>query len=210
MAGNRSILGWFDDVQVPLSALIRIFLGGYFLYTGAVKALDPTVFLKGIHTYGILPTNPPILLNGTAVILPWLEIVCGLCLILGLWIRGAALNLAVMLMVFTPAILMRGLEIQAAKNISSFFDVKFDCGCGTGVEITWIKLCKNTGLFLLAGLALLSRSRRFTIDLLLDRVRAASKYCRRCGHPLAGAAGAICESCRDAAGMPAGTPDTAS
>jgi uncharacterized membrane protein YphA (DoxX/SURF4 family) len=201
---------WFDDFQVPLSTIVRVFLGGYFLYTGVVKALDPFTFLLGIRTYGVMPEQPPIFLNSTAVILPWLEIICGLALVLGVWIRGAALNIAVMLLVFTPAILMRGLEIQAEKAIS-FFDVKFDCGCGTGVEITWIKLCKNTGLFLLAVLALLSRSRRFTLDRLLDRVRSAAKYCRRCGFPLAGTTGTVCESCREAAQLPARTtPDAAS
>jgi len=210
MADNKSILRWFDTVEVPLSTIIRVFLGGYFLYAGIVKALDPPTLLLGIRTYGVMPENPAILLNTTAVILPWLEIICGLALLLGLWIRGAALNIVVMLLVFTPAILVRGLEIQAEKAIS-FFDVKFDCGCGTGVEITWIKLCKNTGLFLLAALALLSQSRRFTLDLLLDRVRTAAKYCRRCGLPLAGTTGVVCESCREAPQVPVGTtPDAAS
>jgi len=209
MARSKSILRWFDDFQVPLSTIVRVFLGGYFLYTGVVKALDPFTFLLGIRTYGVLPEQPAILLNATAVILPWLEMICGLALILGLWIRGAALNIALMLLVFTPAILMRGLEIQAEKAIS-FFDVKFDCGCGTGVEITWIKLCKNTGLFLLAILALLSRSRRFTLDLLLDRVRMAAKYCRQCGQPLVGKTGAVCESCREPTQVSVGTPDAAS
>ncbi|MGD2110792.1 MAG: DoxX family protein [Phycisphaerae bacterium] len=209
MGERRSILGRIDNVQIPLSALIRIFLGGYFLYTGVVKAIDPPVFLKGIHTYGFMPTEPPILINATAVILPWLEIICGSALLLGLWIRGAALSIGVMLLVFTPAILVRGLQIMAADGIS-FLDVKFDCGCGTGVEITWIKICKNTGLLLLAVLALLSHSRRFTVDRFLDRVRSAAKFCRSCGHPLHGAPGLVCPSCRDASRVPSGTPDAAS
>ena len=209
MRNDRSILSWVD-APIPFSLLVRLFLGGYFVYTGIVKALDPVAFLKGIDLYDMLPVEPAILLNATAVVLPWLEIVCGVALILGLWIRGAALNIAIMLLVFTPAILIRGLEIRVAEQIS-FFAVKFDCGCGTGVEIIWIKLCKNTGLFLLALLAMLSRSRRFALDGWTERRQPAAAYCRRCGQPLTDpSGGTTCESCHDRAHLPAGAPDAAS
>jgi uncharacterized membrane protein YphA (DoxX/SURF4 family) len=142
--------------------LVRLFLGGYFIHGGVVKALDPAVFLKVVRLYDMLPETPAVLLNGTAIVLPWVEIVCGVALVVGLFIRGAGVLIAAMLCVFTPAIFLRALAVTAEEGIS-FFQVEFDCGCGTGNEIIWLKLCKNTGLLLLAIFAIVSRSRRFCL-----------------------------------------------
>ena len=153
---GQSLLERWDSLAIPLPVLIRWALAGYFLYSGYAKIGDPVVFLKSILQYDALPEEPAIFLNASAVILPWLEVVCGLALLLGVMTRGAAINLALMLAVFTPAILRRSLEISQEQGIS-FFDVEFDCGCGSGAQIIWIKLCKNAGLFLGVIVTILSR-----------------------------------------------------
>lgn len=153
----------WDTFSIPLPVLIRWALAAYFLYSGYVKVDDTVVFLKNIRLYHLLPESPPIFLNASAVILPWLEIVCGLALLAGVMTRGAALNLAMMLAVFTPAIFLRGLAISHEQGIS-FFDVEFDCGCGAGPQITWIKLCKNSALFLAAIATVFSQSCRFSLS----------------------------------------------
>lgn len=158
----QSLRDRWDTFSIPLPVLIRWALAAYFLYSGYVKVADPVLFLKNIRLYDMLPESPAIFLNATAVILPWLEIVCGSALLVGVMTRGAALNLAMMLAVFTPAILLRGLAISADKGIS-FFDVEFDCGCGGGPQITWIKLCKNSALSLAAIATAFSRSSRFSL-----------------------------------------------
>ncbi|MBU0719192.1 MAG: DoxX family membrane protein [Planctomycetes bacterium] len=163
MSKSPSTVRRLLDSGVVLLAL-RVFLGIYFIRTGIVKALDPTDFLKSVHLYGFLPENPPFLLNGTAIVLPYLEVVCGLALVVGAWLRGAALQIGLMLVVFMPAILLRTAAMMQADPALSFFDVKFDCGCGTGVEIIWIKMLKNSGLFLLALMVLFSRSRLLCLD----------------------------------------------
>jgi len=166
VTASRSAFRRLMDSGWPV-LMARLVLGGMFVYMGVMKVGDPLKpfneeFLKLIRQYHMLPETPAIFLNGTAIVLPWLEILCGVGLLLGLSFRGAALLLAVMLAVFTPAILMRGLAILAEQG-GSFFNVAFDCGCGSGVVVTWKKLLENGGLFLLSLLVLFSASTRFSL-----------------------------------------------
>ena len=165
MSGNQSIVRRIDDSGVPL-LLARLLIGGLFIYMGVQKIGHPGDFLKQIHLYEMLPERPPYFLNGTAIVLPWLEVLCGVVLILGVWLRGAALSVATMLLVFTPAIFLRAMAIHTAQG-TPFMEIAFDCGCGGGPVIIWRKLLENTGLFLVALVALLSRSRRFCLGPLL-------------------------------------------
>jgi len=170
------MIAWLDQKRLSPASVLRIYLGGYFIYAGINKVIDPVGFLKAIHLYSLLPENPPYFLNGSAIILPWLEIVCGISLLVGWYVRGAAIIMTMMLCVFTPAIFLRGLAVMHEQGIS-FFDVEFDCGCGTGTEIIWFKLCKNFGLFTLAVMTALSRSRYFAIEGWLCKRAAASGTC---------------------------------
>ncbi len=198
MPTRKSLIQRLDEISVPVPVLVRVLLGAYFIHSGVVKAMEPLVFLQMIRLYHVLPESPPIFLNSTAVVLPWLEIACGVALVLGLFMRGAGTLIAAMLCTFTPAILLRALAVMAKDGIS-FFQVEFDCGCGVGNETIWIKLLTNTGLLLLAVLSILFRSRRFTLTLALDRLRTQGSYCRRCGYPAGDLADGVCVSCRDAA-----------
>jgi uncharacterized membrane protein YphA (DoxX/SURF4 family) len=139
---------------------------------GAVKIGHPIEFLKQIRLYYMLPESPAIYLNGTAIVLPWLEVICGVALVLGTSVRGAAALIAAMLAVFTPAIFLRAWQIHQTTG-TPFFEVAFDCGCGAGVVITWRKLLENAGLFVLALLAILSQTRRFCLESWFDRRFAA-------------------------------------
>lgn len=208
MVAVKSIIRRMDEVSIPVPVLIRIFLGAYFVHTGFNKVQDPFAFLKVIRLYEMLPEAPPYFLNGTAVILPWLEIVCGLVLVLGVFVRGAGALIAGMFCVFSPAILLRAVTVMGEQGIS-FFQIEFDCGCGMGKEIIWIKLCKNTGLLLLTIVTIVSRSRRYSLTMWFDRRRATATYCRRCGYPVPESDGGQCKSCADSSAVPAGTAGAA-
>lgn len=203
MPARRPLIQRLDEISVPLPVLVRVFLGAYFIHAGVVKALAPLTFLQMVRLYHVLPESPPIFLNSTAVVLPWLEIACGAALVLGVFMRGAGTLIATMLCVFTPAIFVRALAVMAEEGIS-FFQVEFDCGCGVGNETIWIKLLTNAGLLLLAVLTILFRSRRFTLTMALDRLRAHASYCRRCGYPAGDLTDGVCGSCRDVAPAPVG------
>jgi len=140
----------------------RVILALTFIWMGWNKVSDPVGFLKLIRQYEIIPDGAHVFLNLTAVALPWVEIVCGVLILLGVWIRGTALTLILMLIAFTTAIATRTARIYAAGDVA-LCDIKFDCGCGTGVEYICAKIPENIGLLLLSALALLSRSRRFCL-----------------------------------------------
>ena len=150
----------------------RVVLAATFLWMGTNKLNEPFDFLKQLRLYHMLPTEPPIFMNATTIVLPWLEIVVGVALLLGLRLRGAAAVIAVMLCVFTPAILIRTLHIRAEEG-TPFFQIAFDCGCGTGVVTVWTKLLGNVGLLALALVAMLSRSERFCLSAWTDRPKCS-------------------------------------
>ena len=161
MQQSPSLLRRLDGTGVPL-LLARLLIGGFFIYMGIVKIQDPVAFLKQVRLYEMLPESPPHLLNGTAILLPWLEVVCGLALVLGVYLRGAGTIIALMLVVFTPAIFLRAWGIHSTEG-TPFLEIAFDCGCGTGAVIIWQKLLGNTGLLLGALVAVFSASRRFCL-----------------------------------------------
>ncbi len=98
-----------------LALVLRLFLGGLFIYASLHKLQDPVAFSRIIYGYKILP---PWTINFFAIVLPGVELVAGFFLVLGLWGRGSALVISLSLSVFILALgfnLARGLE--------------FECGC---------------------------------------------------------------------------------
>lgn len=98
-----------------LTVRVQIALGVIFVVAALPKIADPPSFAHMIYNYRIVPGA---LVNISALIMPWLELLCGLALIFGIWTRAARNLVAFMLIVFIVAIsinLMRGNAI--------------DCGC---------------------------------------------------------------------------------
>ncbi len=90
----------------------RIAVGLVFLLYGFDKILEPGDFARAIANYRLLPDA---LVNPLAVLLPWVECMCGMLLLTGQWTRSAALLSALLLSVFLAAVsitLFRGLDIN--------------------------------------------------------------------------------------------------
>ncbi|HKJ04333.1 MAG TPA: MauE/DoxX family redox-associated membrane protein [Geopsychrobacteraceae bacterium] len=93
----------------------RLLLAGIFLYAGVLKAEDPVAFAGQVANYQLLPYAWNYLV---AAILPYLEILCGMLLILNSWVRPSTLLLGLLNLVFMVALtslIVRGIDI--------------DCGC---------------------------------------------------------------------------------
>ncbi len=142
------------------TVLARWLLGAAFLYLGLNKALDPVDFLKLVRQYDVVENS--LLLNSIAAALPWFEVFCGLLLLAGVAVRGTALMLILMLVPFTMLVFRRALILQAALAIP-FCAVKFDCGCGAGVEFICRKLLENFLLILLSGWLLAGYGRQLSL-----------------------------------------------
>lgn len=117
--------------------VVRVFIGGYFLFAAIPKLIDPLAFATSISHYHLLPVWG---VNAAALVLPWLELLAATALLLGFKTRIAALLCGVMLLVFTLAVaiaVVQGLQI--------------DCGCFGemgGEEVSWLKVAKNSAMIL--------------------------------------------------------------
>lgn len=92
--------------------LLRLALGGVFIYAGALKIVDAPEFARAIHNYQLTPRLVSTL---AAVYLPWLEVLAGLTLIVRRLPLGAALALTAMSAAFLIALSSawaRGLDIS--------------------------------------------------------------------------------------------------
>jgi uncharacterized membrane protein YphA (DoxX/SURF4 family) len=90
----------------------RIAIGAIFVYASIDKIRDPHAFARLIDGYRVLPEN---LVAIVAVILPFLELICGVLLIIGLWVLPALVWVGIMLVIFTLGMIQayfRGLAIE--------------------------------------------------------------------------------------------------
>ena len=132
--------------------VLRISFGLFFIYASLDKISQPAEFALAIRAYEIIPDN---LSNLPAIFLPWVELLCGLLLLSGLYIQSTLRISIGLLLIFTVNILialLRGLEI--------------DCGCGVSIsgvaKVSWKKLLENLCLIIL--LILLSKQSTFTFS----------------------------------------------
>jgi uncharacterized membrane protein YphA (DoxX/SURF4 family) len=115
--------------------ICRVIIAFIFIYAGAEKISNPESFAVSISNYKILPTS---LINIFAITLPWIELVSGVLLLLGIFVKeNSIINLS-LLFVFTLAII-----------ISMFRGLNIDCGCfGADNKIGLLKLIENSLMIL--------------------------------------------------------------
>ncbi|MFZ0135106.1 MAG: cation diffusion facilitator family transporter [Desulfobacterales bacterium] len=111
---ERSVL---EDVQIRqrmqqiVFLALRLLLGTVFLYASYDKILNPQAFAQAVYNYQILPDMA---VNLTALVLPWLELLLGFCLVTGFWLPGATAASTALLSIFIGALVfnqVRGLDI---------------------------------------------------------------------------------------------------
>ena len=130
-----------------LTVRVQIALGAIFIVAALPKITDPPSFAHMIYNYRILPAG---LINISALAMPWVELLAGLALILGIWTRPARWIITLLLITFMIAIsvnLLRGNAI--------------DCGCfdvsAAGktheerLRDMWLVLLRDGGMLLLAA-----------------------------------------------------------
>src|SRR5262249_59759196 len=84
-----------------LTVRVQFVLAAFFVVAGVSKIVDPPGFAHEIHNYKMVPGA---LVNAMALILPWIEVVTGVALFLGIARRTAAKALGILLLVFIAAL----------------------------------------------------------------------------------------------------------
>ena len=102
--------------------LARLFLGGVLVYAGAVKVGHPLTAERAVQAYEIFPMG---LAGWIGLALPFVEIVLGVLLLLGLFTRPVAVISTVLMLAF-----ILGIAQAWARGLT------IDCGCfGGGGQI---------------------------------------------------------------------------
>jgi uncharacterized membrane protein YphA (DoxX/SURF4 family) len=98
-----------------LTIRVQLALGAIFVIAALPKIADPPSFAHMIYNYRLVPSS---LINISALVMPWVELLAGLALVLGVWKAAARTVIGILLAVFIIAI-----------SINLFRDNAIDCGC---------------------------------------------------------------------------------
>ena len=98
-----------------LLLLFRVIVGGVFIWAGALKIADPLGFAQSIKNYQVVPHTLAFLI---AVVLPWVEVLSGAFLIIGVFKRSSALIISLLLAGFIALV-----ALALARGIDT------SCGC---------------------------------------------------------------------------------
>jgi putative oxidoreductase len=119
--------------------VLRIVLGAIFIVAGSSKIGHPSLFAAEIAGFRILPQ---VVIAPLALVLPYLEVLLGAYLILGLFTRAAAWIAVVLLALFDGAIasaVVRGMTVN--------------CGCfgpNDTTVTTWSEVARDAAFVVLA------------------------------------------------------------
>ena len=111
-AGGKA---WHSCSPFPFQWLFhisRVLLGLVFVYASYDKILNPHAFAQGVYNYQLLPD---VAINMIALVLPWFELLLGLCLLFGILLPGTTVASTGLLVVFLGALVLnqiRGLDIH--------------------------------------------------------------------------------------------------
>lgn len=125
-----------NDLLILMSRLI---LGTVFVVASLDKIFMPEAFATSVQAYQLVPFS---LVNILALIIPWVELICGIVLICGVSVRASSLILMCLLLLFVLAI------ISAIVR-----QLKIDCGCfgaAYNSPVGWGRVLEDLGLLLLS------------------------------------------------------------
>lgn len=138
---------------------LRTVVGLVLVVAAIDKAADPAAFAGSIMNYKLISAGPAL---AVATILPWIELVTGLCVLFGVLRTGGAVVASGLFAVFAALMasaLARGLDIS--------------CGCfsqdpGVGT-INAVRILENIGLLIASILIARSDNGSFSVEEYITR-----------------------------------------
>ena len=130
--------------------ILRWVLGVIFLLAGLGKGVYPGNFYSDLLAYEI--AFPDLFLRCVAIVLPWLEVLCGAALLADIWVETVCFLVAAMCLSF---VLMLGQAVLRGLDLN--------CGCFGAVGAGWferpiVALVRASALFLSASWLWLQKS----------------------------------------------------
>lgn len=152
----EGVFRWLGDACLLLS---RLLIGGYFVAAACLKLMDPVAFAQQVFYFNLIPAPAAVVVG---VLLPYVELLAGCAVVLGVRGRAGSLVLTVLLTVFTGAIIL-----------AIFQGIDISCGClgkHDASRTNWKKVASNMALFFPALHVLLIGPGRLAFDAALSRV----------------------------------------
>lgn len=142
MTTNISVAPTAPSKRAVLVRICQLVIGVLFVVAALAKISDLPAFARQLHNFHLIPLWSEHLFAMTA---PWIELVAGLALVLGIRARAGAVVVTASLVVFTVAV---GLAMARHLDI--------ECGCfGTAdaSRVGFVKLLENIGMLIVASIA---------------------------------------------------------
>lgn len=130
-------------MKTALWRIAAIIIGCLFIYAGVVKVIDPAEFARDIDNYKMLPWQMSV---SFGLYLPWVEILCGLSLIVRVLFRGGVAILTALMALFIAITIIakaRGLDIScgcfghASKYLTFTWHLALDFLLLGGLALLW-------------------------------------------------------------------------
>jgi len=139
------VKGWLTHPWLTIR--VQLALGTIFVIAALPKIADPPSFAHMIYNYRLVPAS---LINLSALVMPWVEVLAGIALILGVWKAAGRTVVGILLSVFIIAI-----SINLAR------DNAIDCGCFNVADRgktheqrifdMKVDIARDLGMFLMVG-----------------------------------------------------------
>lgn len=101
--------------HASLLLIVRLYLGWVFLVACWHKIVHPEAFALDVATYQLLPRS---LVHAFAIYVPWLELLVGVCLVVGYRVRAVALLIVMLMLSFIVALVW-----------ALYLGLDMSCGC---------------------------------------------------------------------------------
>jgi cation diffusion facilitator family transporter len=133
------------DAARPMCILLRLIVGGVFIFAAVPKIIEPAAFADTVSNYQILPE---VLVNPVAIYLPWLELVIGFLILFNVWLEGALVVYNLLMLLFVGVL---------AFNIARGLNISCGCFSQNGTDIINIGTIIRDTLILIPSSYLLYR-----------------------------------------------------